>query len=133
MIKEVVIILLFIVICQGVLGIYQLKKYDKFIKSLQAKYQGLDKYYLLSERAGNKFQSLILIVIMDSSYNIIEAYSYSGYTVLSGFKNIKSIENKNINEILNNKASYEDTRNLDVAIDKVKRKYDEILGEKVVS
>ena len=133
MIKEVVIILLFIVICQGVLGIYQLKKYDKFIKSLQAKYQGLDKYYLISERAGNKFQSLILIVIMDSSYNIIEAYTYSGYTVLSGFKNIKSIENKNINDLLNNKASYEDIRNLDVAIDKVKRQYDEILGEKVVS
>lgn len=133
MIKEVVIILLFIVICQGVLGIYQLKKYDKFIKNLQTKYQGLYRYYLLSERAGNKFQSLILIVIMDSSYNIIEGYSYSGYTVLSGFKNIKSIENKNINEILNNKASYEDIKNLDVAIDKVKRKYDEILGEKVVS
>ncbi|WP_296140817.1 transcriptional regulator GutM [uncultured Anaerococcus sp.] len=133
MIKDVVIILLFIIICQGVLGIYQLKKYDKFIKNLQTKYKGLDRYYLLSERAGNKFQSLILIVIMDNSYNIIEAYSYSGYTVFSSFKNLKSIENKNINDLLNNRASYENMRNLNAALDKVKVKYDETIGEKVVN
>lgn len=132
-IKNVVIVLLFIVLCQGLLGIYQLKKYDKFIKNLQDKYKGCGAYYLLSEKVGNKFRSLIIIVIMDNSSNIIEAYSYSGNTVFSQFKEIINIENQNINLLLNKERTNKSEDNMSIALEQVKKNYDEILGEKSVS
>lgn len=100
MIEAVVAIAIIIVVVQMVFSIYQIRYYDKFIRSLVKKYTQKQGYALNTDTAKNLFKQVMVVVVANANNEIIEAHELSGNTIFSKFQPIRELEGRQINEDL---------------------------------
>lgn len=114
---KLVILLVFIVFAQSVLGLYQIKKYYKFVNNIKNKYMGENGYYLGIEKSGKGPFSLVVLCLIDDKDFIKEAYVYKGISIMAKFKELSSLEGIDINsqEFIKIKQTY--SREIIKAID----------------
>lgn len=100
MIEAVVALAIIIVAVQMVFSIYQVRYYDKFIRSLVKKYAQNQGYALNTETAKSLFKQVMAVVVVDENNEIVEAHEFKGNTIFSKFQPIKELEGRQINEDL---------------------------------
>ncbi|WP_282920251.1 transcriptional regulator GutM [Ignavigranum ruoffiae] len=108
MVKPIIIIVLFMMFLQTLLSIYQIKYYEKFVKEIAKKYSSRENY-LYTEMSSNKFNRLIVVIVIDEHRIVIDAYKFHGKFWFSKFVQIPEIiglelYQNTLNEVsLNNK------------------------------
>lgn len=99
--EKVAVLASVIILLQLLLSLYQVRYYNRFIQKLAKKYKGSNGYRLSTEVAKKYYSSVVIVVILDDQKKIVEAFSYSGLTIFSKFKEIhECIGNKLDAELL---------------------------------
>ncbi|MGT2910144.1 transcriptional regulator GutM [Streptococcus cameli] len=97
---ELAIVLTVVMLFQLILSIYQVQYYQNFMGTLVKKYQDTQDYQLISEVNKTLLSSNVVVVIMDKSKIIKEAYSLKGMTIFSKFQPYEQLIGHRLDEKL---------------------------------
>lgn len=77
-------IALLIIVLQLIFSVYQLRKYDRFIKELVKKHN-TKGYSLYSETVKKFFKTVVVVIVTDDTNKVVEAYEHDGVTIFARF------------------------------------------------
>lgn len=83
---ELAIVLTVVMLFQLVFSIYQVHYYQRFMRTMVAKYQDTTRYRLISEVNKTLFSSHVVVMVIDEVKEIQEAYVLKGMTIFSKFQ-----------------------------------------------
>jgi len=91
-----------IIVIQQVLGIMQIRYYERFMNRLVKKYAGYEGYELNTEMVKKWYKKTFYVVVTNQNNQIVELYRYQGLTVFARFKLIEELNGRVLNEDLVN-------------------------------
>lgn len=85
-----------IILLQLIFSLYQVRYYNRFVRHLASKYNGVTGYTLTTDVAKHLLASVVVAVITDENGVIIELYFYSGLTIFSRFKRFENFDDEKL-------------------------------------
>lgn len=99
---EIAIVLTLLLVIQNVFTIIQIRSYRKSMEGIVSRYKGKKGYYLFSEMERRKLlPGAMVMLVVDSNYEIQECYFANGLTVLSKLKELNKYKGQHVGSMLN--------------------------------
>lgn len=102
--EALIAVAIFVIVIQLFFSLFQMKYYEKFVKAIAKRYENTSGFNLYTESASKLFSKSIVVLVTNRDQHIVEAYEYSGLTVLSKFKELKNLIGKELNKQLYNET-----------------------------
>lgn len=85
------LVILFILILQALMGMLQVKRYRAFMGKLVGKYRGIPGYDLYSDVSNKGFIRTLLIAIIDGDGRVVDCYLCRGISVFARYRRAEDL------------------------------------------